>query len=395
MTPEENYTARTEAPDKSYISGLDFLKLSFHLNWKDPEFMTLLKDSKEEFNDDHVNKNPDAKFRSLDFLDGMSFNVQPFGAGKYPYVLKCGDITLLFSNHKSDAQCPNCRIEIGSMSCWHPGWLFLFEKITGWLRGYGAEIVKQKITELHLTADLLGIEYGRSGFTNLDRWHAKANRFSLHGEHYVPNYIAFGKGDFMFRCYNKTGELDPVSAKYDFFHELWSAHTGEEVQHVTRLEFQIRRTIIKQLGIKSVYDLSRKLNSLWAYCVGDGDQNKGWCRFLDREMTPSDRKNKNHQRYDTDSLWEMVRNVRFGEGRTQHLVREKTQHIDIERLTKMMAGCATSTCGALGLSEDDYEGHIKFSCYLLEQQMRTNYQKDSNEYQRKIKTKYNAAEITF
>ncbi|WPD21597.1 MAG: hypothetical protein SD837_15475 [Candidatus Electrothrix scaldis] len=378
-----------------YLSGLDFLKVSLHLDWKKPEFKALLKEMKEQFNDDHINQNPEAPCRPLDFVDGMSFNMQPFGAGKYPYVLKSGDITLLFSNHKADAQFPNCRIEIGSMSCWHPGWYKLFNVITSWLRGFGAEIVQQKVTEFHITADLLGVEYSSTDFANLSRWVYRANRFGINGEDYTPNYISFGKGDFMFRCYGKTSELDPQSAKYDFFHDLWREHTGDDVQHVTRLEFQLRRTVIKSLGIKTVGDLAQKLNAVWAYCVGDGEENSGWCRFLDRAMSESDRKNKNHQRYDTATLWETVRNVRFNEGRTFHLVREKTQHLDVERLTKMMAGCGSSLCGAVGLHDDDLEGHINFAKYLLEEQMRNNYRKSRNEYRRKIQTKYNAAEIAF
>ena len=229
----------------------------------------------------------------------------------------------------------------------------------------------------------------------MNRWQAKANKYSLHGEHYVPNYIAFGKGDFMFRCYGKTGEMKKDSAKYDFFHNLWKEHTGHDVEHVTRLEFQIRRPVIKDLKINSVSDLSRKLNAIWAYCVGDGKENTGWCRFLDRAMTPSDRKNKNHQRYDCDQLWELVRNVRFGEGRTFKLVREKTQHINVQVLSSMAAGCISTLCGAMGLAEDDVEGHINLGHYFIQEQLKRNYRKDPKEYKRKIEVKRNIAEVTF
>ncbi|MCI5157470.1 MAG: hypothetical protein D3906_03355, partial [Candidatus Electrothrix sp. AUS1_2] len=129
--------------------------------------------------------------------------------------------------------------------------------------------------------------------------------------------------------------------------------------------------------------------------VGGGEEGNGWCRFVDREITPSDRKNKHQERYAVDALWGIVRNVRFGEGRTFRLIREKTQHIDIERLTKMMAGCGSTLCGAAGLYDDDLEGHINYAKYLLEEQMRNNYLKDRKEYRRKIQTKYNAAEIIF
>jgi len=251
------------------------------------------------------------------------------------------------------------------------------------------------LTELHITADLLNLDYNTTGFADVNRWQAKANRYSLHGEHYVPNYISFGKGNFMFRCYGKTGEMKKDTAKHDFFHHIWKEKTGHDVEHVTRLEFQIRRPVIKDLKINSVSDLSRKLNAIWAYCVGDGKENTGWCRFLDRAMTPSDRKNKNHQRYDGHQLWELVRNVRFGEGRTFKLVREKTQHINVQVLSSMAAGCISTLCGAMGLAEDDVEGHINLGNYFIQEQLKRNYRKDPKEYKRKIEVKRNIAEVTF
>ncbi|MCP4351155.1 MAG: hypothetical protein GY795_37295, partial [Desulfobacterales bacterium] len=377
------------------LSGVDFYKHSLYLDWKDPTLLNTLYDFKDEMNSDDSSNSPLLKPDVLQLNDGTEFIVSPTSLGKYTLGLQSADIRVLFSKHKSDAQFPNCRIEIGSMSCWHPGWLYLYEQITAWLKGHGAEIVKQKISEFHITSDLLNLDYNLTGFADVNRWQARANRYSLHGEHYVPNYISFGKGDFMFRCYDKTGELKKDSAKSDFFHDIWREDTGHDVEHVTRLEFQIRRQVIKDLKIKSAYDLSKKLNAVWAYCVGDGKENKGWCRFLDRSMTVSDRKNKNQQRYDTDQLWEIVRNVRFGEGRTFHLVREKTQHINVEQLSMMVAGCVSTLCGAMGLDEDDVEGHINLGRYFVEDQLKRNYHKDPKEYKRKILVKHNIAEVIF
>ena len=127
---------------KLYLCGLDFLKVSLWLDWKNPEFKAMLKERKESWNDEQINKNPQAMIQPIEFDDEHSFNIQATGAGPYPYVIKCGDITILFSNHKSDAQFPNCRIEIGSMSCWHPGWLKLYNRITRWLVSHGAPAVR-------------------------------------------------------------------------------------------------------------------------------------------------------------------------------------------------------------------------------------------------------------
>ncbi|MCI5159184.1 MAG: hypothetical protein D3906_12290 [Candidatus Electrothrix sp. AUS1_2] len=374
------------------MAGLDKFKVSLHLRWKNAEFLPMLSGFRDQL---RLSEKENIPCDSIEFLDGMRFNMRPYGASKYPYVLDSGDITLLFSNHKPGAQFPNCRIEIGSMSCWHPGWLDLYEKITGWLRDQGAVIERQKLTAFDITVDLLGVRFGDTDFSNRRRWIARCNKGNQAFGNWKDNYISLGKGDCMFKCYNKTGELDPMSAKYDFFHDLWRDHTGDDVEHVTRLEFQFRRPKIKELGIKSVSDLSQKLNSVWAYCVGGGEEGNGWCRFVDCEIAPEDRENKNQQRYSVDALWAAVRSVRFGEGRTFRLVRDKTQHVDIERLTKMVAGCVSSLCGAVGLHDDDLESHINFGKYLLEEQMRNNYSKDRKEYRRKIQTKYNTAEIIF
>ncbi|MCI5159891.1 MAG: hypothetical protein D3906_15990, partial [Candidatus Electrothrix sp. AUS1_2] len=201
-----------------YLAGLDKLKVSLHLDWKGSAFLPMLSDFREQL---RMSEKDHIPCDSIEFIDGMRFNMRPYGASKYPYVLDSGDITLLFSNHKPGAQFPNCRIEIGSMSCWHPGWLDLYEKITGWLRDQGAVIEQQKVTEFHITADLLGLRFEDSGFANRKQWIARCKKGGQAFENWVDNYISLGKGDFMFRCYNKTAELDPASAKYDFFHDLW------------------------------------------------------------------------------------------------------------------------------------------------------------------------------
>ncbi|XCN71887.1 MAG: hypothetical protein Q3M24_16480 [Candidatus Electrothrix aestuarii] len=382
------------SPGLQYMAGLDKLKISLHLNGQE-ELLALGRDMKDQMQDPEFNKNPNAKEVSLEFIGGERFNVRAVGIPKYPVVFENADIVIALSSHKVDAQQPNCRIEIGSVSCWKPGWLYLTNVIFGMLRRYGCEIVRQKVTQCDVCVDLLDVDFRETGFGQEERWKARSNDYGVKGRHFKRNYINFGKGDIFFKAYDKSRELDPLDSKYTFFHQLWKDHLGHDVDHVTRLEFQLRRPVIKKLKIKSVYDLSRKLNSLWAYLVGDGKENKGWAKFLDREMTESDRKNKNHQRYEVDALWEAVQKVRFKKGRTFRLSREKVQHLDIVRLKKMMAGCGSSLCGGLGLAEEDCEGHIKFACSMLEEQMRENYRKDAREYRRKISTKYNKAELTF
>ena len=159
------------------ICGVDFYKHSLHLDWKDPTLLNTLYDFKDDINNENSNNDPDPKPHVIQLDDGTEFIVQPKAARKYTLVLESAGMKILFSRHKADAQFPNCRIEIGSMCCWHPGWLYLYEQITAWLKGHGAEIVKQKVSEFHITADLLNLDYNFTGFVDVNRWQARANRF--------------------------------------------------------------------------------------------------------------------------------------------------------------------------------------------------------------------------
>ena len=104
-------------PFDFYSAGLDKLMVSLWLDGKGlSDFRRSLQEFKDEFHDESL-CGPEVSERAFDFgWEGVSFNMQRTGAGKYPYKLISGDITLLFSNHKATAPFPNCRIEIGSMS---------------------------------------------------------------------------------------------------------------------------------------------------------------------------------------------------------------------------------------------------------------------------------------
>lgn len=384
-------------PFVPYMAGLDKLMVSLWLDGDGfSDFRRRLQEFKDEFNDRQLCR-PDCSERSFDFgWEGVSFNMQRTGAGKYPYKLQSGDITLLFSNHKANAPFPNCRIEIGSMSCWLPGWKELFDRFTALLHHLGCKIRKQNVMEFHITADLFDVDFTETGLVNYRRWISKVQRIGQVYENYKPSYVSLGKGDFMLRCYDKTVELLHDSVKKDFFQQLWFDQFGYVPEHVTRIEFQIRRAVSKELQINTVGDLASKLNAVWQYCCGssDGDQ-PGWARFVAKDITDSDRRNKHHNRYATAVIWDFVRSVQFGQGRTFRLERIKlVPQVNIDQLEKQAAGCLLSICAARGMHPDDLDGHTTNSMNIIVRQLETRYLKDRNEYVRKIETKRNLSKNT-
>jgi hypothetical protein len=304
--------------------------------------------------------------------------------------LKSGDIILLFSNHRATASHPNCRIEIHSVSCWNPGWKAVLDRFLELLDHLGCIIRRQTVTEHHITADLLGVDFTKTGLINIHRWIARATDQKQCHEKYIPNYVAFGKGDFMLRCYDKTSELRGDAVKQDFFYNYWFDLLGYVPEHVTRIEFQIRRAVSKELEVNTIEELEDNLDAIWQYCVTD------WCRFCSRKLTGRDRKNKLQSRFHTAFLWEFVRSVCFtAQEVPAPLERKKLPpQINIEALQKQAAGCLLTLCAVYGLPSDSYQDHILFSKDIISEQIPLKYKKSHREYVRKMDTKRNLARVT-
>jgi hypothetical protein len=73
------------------------------------------------------------------------------------------------------------------------------------------------------------------------------------------------------RLYNKTLELRKSRKLY--MHEVWKACGFEGAEDVWRLEFEIKREAIVELGMDTTVDLAKRLESIWLYCT------KKWLRL--------------------------------------------------------------------------------------------------------------------
>lgn len=371
-----------------YFAGIDFLKVSLWLNWENRLFIESIREIKESFSGDDLTDGQ-GMYRSIDFGDDFTFNVQRRGAGNHPYVIKCGDVTILFSNHRVDAQHPNCRIEIGSVSCWVPGAFDLFDRILGLLIERGASVSKQKMTEGHVTADLLNVDFGLTELFDMRRWICRAKSGKQCFDNFKYNYISFGKGKIMLRVYDKTGELEPGSSKQIVFHDLWSHHLGGlPPEHVTRIEFQLRRGFFNDMKINTVYQFQENLNGIWEYCTHK------WCRFTARPLKEEDRKNKNQQLFETAFLWEFVRSVCFDSAPVVTLERSSpVNHINVDHLIRQMGGIGLTVCAAVGHSRDDVVDHVVTISNLLTDFLFKKFETDNQGYLRKIDVKRNQSYV--
>ncbi len=81
----------------------------------------------------------------------------------------------------------------------------------------GCAVRKQTVTEHHITADLMDVDFTKTGLINIHRWIARAEDQDTRHKDYITNYVSFDKCDFMLRCYDKTAELNKKKQKETFF----------------------------------------------------------------------------------------------------------------------------------------------------------------------------------
>jgi hypothetical protein len=93
------------------VNGLDFLKVSFWLDWDSTELFRELEALKTFVQLTEENSTP------YHAPGGFDWNLHRTGTSRYNFRLTSGDLTLLLNTRRSDGVVPTARLEIGSLSC--------------------------------------------------------------------------------------------------------------------------------------------------------------------------------------------------------------------------------------------------------------------------------------
>lgn len=246
---------------KTVGKGIDTLELgycieSYSVDFKILEDAKTLAQSKPHNND----------LGSITFY-GIEFNVNRAGRQMHEYVLQNGDVVVAI-NRKADSgkHFPEIRVTFRSEYLWRVGWQKTLNAVTHWLSKW-AVIKAIKVSRVDLALDLACpipvfdlcqfITYAR-GKTD----HYEINR---HFRGKKLTGYSIGKGDLTCRIYDKTREI--INSKKTWFHYIWSKNGWREDETVTRIEFQFRREVLRELQIDNDIDLANQIGDLWKYAV--------------------------------------------------------------------------------------------------------------------------------
>ena len=361
-------------------TGFDRLKVGFYIIWESHLFLTSLQDAKQAAKE----ANDEVPVSFSEHGD-MVFNMHAAGRkGGYGFHLSRADVHLFFSTRK-DIKTPNLWVDIGSESCWSPGYKQVIAEIKKLVESQGGNIFKNTVSEVHLCADWVGLDIEELPIDKFNFWVTRANHFNAYQCHQgllgvtlnqdqgeLPGDLTgveFGRGDIMLRIYDKTAELKHSPAKQGVFASVWG-NANYDDEKVTRVEYQLRRPVLAQMKVNSLTDLEEKKNSVWRYCTEEWTSLR--CKDIDRE-------NRHQDRAPIHPWWLEVTQVDIGLT-GEPVTREYPRACkDVSTLMDLVGGCLLSVGTILDRKAHDLEGVIEYGQMLVASKLRQMWDnKDKN-----------------
>jgi hypothetical protein len=306
-------------------SGVDSLVISMSIDWEDDAIFTILDELKEK-----------AKERSIDYPGNIkhfnneevwSFTIKPHGTKGYSWILSGADFTYKITKSSEPNSRPNGMIEFRSEALWRLGPEDVLSIALNIIEANGGHIIEAKLSRVDLCLDFIMSE---------NRWSQKlmeyavtrATDFEPYYKHKKLTGIRIGKGVISARLYDKPIEIEQKSKKYWMF-DIWGIEEVPQGKKIIRIEFQMRREVLKELGLKTAECLFEKIDQAWAYCTKD------WLKFQDRPGL-------HHTQRSTFKWYEEIQNGFKGVQGAEPLVREKAVSMDKKRLMQQANGIISS-----------------------------------------------------
>jgi len=175
-------------------------------------------------------------------LGSETFALLPYGMKPYRYVLR----NRHFHIRLSERMHPACFVQFYSEGLWQVGLEGLKSRITRWLISLRLAVLQpESVSRADWAFDyhLPNVDF------EIDDFVTRATKDATWREHRCLQSAQFGQGDVVVRVYDKVAEIDQQSDKAWFF-DLW-----RRKDEIWRVEFQLRKSRLKQAGIYTLDNL--------------------------------------------------------------------------------------------------------------------------------------------
>lgn len=242
---------------KLLLHGIDTLQCSYYLESNINECSNInyiLLAEQKEFIRQSKKKEP-----MPIVLGNSEFLLYPYGSSSgYPIVISNSD----FKIETGEFNRPNFFVTFKSEALWRESAYTLHENFLRWADSLGYKrVIDESLTRVDFSFDykLPEIDFNEDCFVSYSK------KDSKHRECGTVQTFTLGKDDIILRIYDKIAEIRQQSDKVWFF-SLW----GED-SNVWRIEWQIRKTILKIFGIGSFEELFQKQGTLLHYLAYEHD----------------------------------------------------------------------------------------------------------------------------
>ncbi|MFC1954022.1 hypothetical protein ACFLU7_00490 [Chloroflexota bacterium] len=202
---------------------------------------------------------------------GYDFTVLRTGSVRYKFILSNNDMQIrIFSDAKSGLYFPELRIAFRSPFLWRHGWKDAVRKTDEWIQSW-ANVIEIKISRIDIMVDFMGqLPILSPELIEVVTRSRKKREFGIY-ERYAEGKKAsgyrFGANELICRIYDKTTEI--IRSDKKWFETLWERAGWQQGEPVTRVEFQCRRKMIRQMQIETMEDLFSKMPDLWRELSSD------------------------------------------------------------------------------------------------------------------------------
>lgn len=313
-------------PEHIKANGIDTLTFSVTGEWKSIEWFSYFASLKKEAQETSLEV--PGTIRTDNLPEGWSFRMKPSGTDGYEWLLNSNDYTLRIGKWATATTKPNVIVEIRAETLWRLGTEEACSMILTMLSDMGIDIAVAKPSRVDLCLDILLpeslwkrelIDYVVTRADERNTYMTKKNSIS--------GFI-FGKKHLMARLYDKPLEIKKKSQKY-WMYDIWGIDEIPRHKVMVRVEYEIKRAILRQMRIKTMAELFEKQASLWVYCT------KKWLKFQDNPG--SYRMKRNDMEW-----WKVIQNgYEKAQGATP-AIRERILKLDIDQLSRQAYGLLLS-----------------------------------------------------
>ncbi len=192
-------------------------------------------------------------------LGNSEFLLQSFGSKSgYPIIISNEDFKIELGEYNK----PNFYVTFRSQALWRESAFLLHGKFLKWAASVGYHPYREEAlsrVDFSFDYNLPAIDFNEDSFVS------RSSKDSQYREDGKVQTFSFGKGDVVLRVYDKVAEIRQQSNKVWFF-LLW-----EQDENVWRIEWQIRKPVLKRFDIITFENLKAQQGDLLRYLAAEHD----------------------------------------------------------------------------------------------------------------------------